>query len=108
MANEQNLKPYKKGESGNPAGKPKGAVNLTTKMREALDRIHEGSQTQYDDILIQSILRDAIKTDGQSRKLVMQYMEGMPKQSTEISVLPSKISDSLQETIDRIYGETDK
>ena len=36
---------------GNP-GKPKGAKNLTTKLREALDKVCEGTGTKYDDELI--------------------------------------------------------
>lgn len=32
MANEQNLKPFQKGQSGNPNGRPKGALNKTTQQ----------------------------------------------------------------------------
>ncbi len=34
MANEQNLIPFKPGQSGNPAGVPKGTKHLTTIIRE--------------------------------------------------------------------------
>ncbi|MFY7938536.1 MAG: DUF5681 domain-containing protein, partial [Flavobacterium sp.] len=38
MANEENLKPaWQKGESGNPAGKPKGAKNRSTIARQWLE-----------------------------------------------------------------------
>ena len=37
MANSQNLKPWQPGQSGNPAGKPKGAKHLSTWIRELLD-----------------------------------------------------------------------
>ena len=32
-----NLKPFKKGESGNPAGKPKGTRNRSTIVREWME-----------------------------------------------------------------------
>lgn len=35
--NPQNLKPYKKGQSGNPKGKPRGRKNLSTIVRGFLD-----------------------------------------------------------------------
>lgn len=37
MANIQNLKPWKPGESGNPAGKPKGTKHLSKWIQEALE-----------------------------------------------------------------------
>lgn len=37
MANEKNLKPWAKGQSGNPAGKPKGVRNRSTIIREWLE-----------------------------------------------------------------------
>lgn len=39
MANEENLKPWKKGESGNPNGRPKGSRNRSTVAKEMLDII---------------------------------------------------------------------
>lgn len=37
MANESNLRPWKPGQSGNPAGKPKGTKHLSTWMQEMLE-----------------------------------------------------------------------
>jgi len=82
---------FKPGQSGNPNGRPKGAVSLVTKVREALDRIHEGTETRYDELLIQSTLKDAIKTDGQSRRMIFQYLEGMPIQRTDLTTKGDKI-----------------
>lgn len=36
MANEQNLKPFKPGQSGNPKGRPKGVKNLATIVQQVL------------------------------------------------------------------------
>lgn len=77
---------FKPGQSGNPNGKVPGTKNLTTKLREALDRIHEGSETPYDELLVNAIIKDALKVDGQSRRLIFQYLEGMPKQAVEMEV----------------------
>src|ERR1700722_1570347 len=37
MANEQNLKPWKPGQSGNPAGKPKGTRHLSAWIQEMME-----------------------------------------------------------------------
>lgn len=42
---EANLKPFKKGESGNPNGRPKGQRNYATIYREALIKLAEMNDT---------------------------------------------------------------
>lgn len=37
MANESNLKPWPPGQSGNPSGKPKGTLNLSTLIQNRLN-----------------------------------------------------------------------
>lgn len=37
MANDQNLKSWKPGQSGNPAGKPKGTKHISTLIQELLN-----------------------------------------------------------------------
>lgn len=37
MTNTQNLKPWKPGQSGNPAGKPKGTKHLSTWIQEMME-----------------------------------------------------------------------
>lgn len=79
------LEQFKKNDPRiNREGRPKGSKSLTTKMREALDRIDKKTGTQNDELLIASILKDAIKADGQSRRLILQYLEGMPHQSQDL------------------------
>lgn len=36
MANPQNLKPWQPGQSGNPAGRPVGAVSLSTRIQRMM------------------------------------------------------------------------
>lgn len=85
MSNLATLKPFKEGDDPrrNLEGRPKGSVGLTTKLRKALDRIHEGTGNKYDELLVESIMKDAIKGNDNMRRLIFNYMEGMPLQKTD-------------------------
>ena len=62
MANEQNLKPWKAGQSGNPAGKPPGR-NRKTIIRELLDAAHKGTAGTNADGIAAALLVKALKGD---------------------------------------------
>jgi len=64
MANEENLKPWGKGHSGNPAGKPKGTRNRSTIIREWLEaKATDGESGQVSDQLVRSLIKKAVTGD---------------------------------------------
>lgn len=103
MANNSNLKPWKPGQSGNPAGKPVGAKNLSTWIRELLNnpdfelKIQSGTQElplfngpPVQAILEAAILR-AIAGDTKSADLLFKYRYANKtdiKNNTNIAVSP--------------------
>lgn len=74
--NNQNLKPFKSGESGNPGGRPKGSVSVTAAMRRHLG---EGDTV---DKLAKAILSQAARGNGAAIKQVLDRIDGpvVPKQ----------------------------
>lgn len=84
--------PFQPGQSGNPAGKPPGTKHLTTKVREALEKIAEGTNTSHEELLVKAILKKAIVDgDAASQKLIWNYLDGMPSQSIEVTDKTLKI-----------------
>lgn len=64
--------PFKKGQSGNPKGKPKGASNIETrKAREAIAKFVEGNLDNFEEWLE----RVAEDNPAEAIKLVSSVME---------------------------------
>lgn len=94
MANEQNLKPFPKGVSGNPAGKPKGTEHSKTRLKRILDLVQKrknpitGEEETFTvlELMDMQMIAKALKGDQRAYQEVMDRLEGKPKQSTEVEV----------------------
>lgn len=81
-------------QSLNPEGRPKGSVSLLTILKQKLELMPEGDKRSYAEIFIENTLQDALDLDGPSRKMVMQYIEGLPMQKTELThIIPKPLDD---------------
>ena len=78
MANEENLKPFKKGEIANPTGRPKGKRNRSTILRELLD-LNENELKMH----LAQINKAIIKEDTNAYKAVLDSAYGAPVQQIE-------------------------
>lgn len=58
-------------------GRPVGWKSLSTRLKEKLAE----NNGQAASAIIAATIRDALLEDGQSRKLLWHYIEGMPKQT---------------------------
>jgi hypothetical protein len=76
-------KPWQKGQSGNPKGKPKGALSWKTALKQ---RFADGLITQYE--LVDRLMEIAKHGEDTAAlgaiKLMMDRMEGLPGQKVEI------------------------
>jgi hypothetical protein len=92
MAKEDNLKSYKKGESGNPNGRPKGVPNSKTRLLRLLEitqNVKNPITGELEDFSIAermdlAILNKALKGDIRAYQELMDRLEGKAVQSTEI------------------------
>lgn len=84
---------FPKGVSGNPNGRPKGAVSLLSILRQKL-AADDGVTANE---LVDATIRDAKNGDAQARKLCWEYIEGKPTQPVDFS----------GETVVRIVDDVD-
>lgn len=118
MANEQNLKPFKKGQSGNPKGRPKGVKSWSTIVQglladpEFADKIISQKPGWWDnlpnknlaEVITTAMIVKAVSGDdkaarwlsktGYGDKITHEFEEGL-FQSTkiEVEIVKSKASD---------------
>lgn len=84
MAGEDNLKPWKPGQSGNPKGREKGSRNRSTIVREALEAVAEDGVMYVDKATI-AILAKAMAGDVNAYKELMDSGYGKVSDKTEIT-----------------------
>jgi hypothetical protein len=110
MANP-NIKPrWKKGESGNPAGRPKGSKNYRTLFRKAYVAIAKDLRLGKDpDALLVEILKrgikEALRGNYNFYKDIMDRLYGKPKSEANVN-LKEERSAELEEKL-LIWVESD-
>jgi len=71
---------FKKGQSGNPKGKKKGTLSMTTKLKEAITRISEGQEEGDDVLIVKKVIEKAKAGDERMISLIWNYIDGKPRQ----------------------------
>lgn len=95
MANEENLIPYQKGQSGNPNGRPKGSKNRSTIAKKWLQVIQEAKnpltleseELSQEDLITLALLKKAANGDVNAYKALMDSGYGSPVQQVEQTIL---------------------
>jgi hypothetical protein len=105
MPNPENLTPYPKGVSGNPAGKPKGTQHSKTRLLRILDLVQKkrnpitGEEEEFTvlELMDMQMIAKALKGDQRAYEAVVDRLEGKPKQTTDIT---ADIKGNVQITIE--------
>ena len=96
-------RPFKKGQSGNPGGRPKGSISLTTILREKLS---EGDGERAKQLVEELLLRAGEKSDPLMKE-ILDRTEGKVPQATDITSNGESIQPVLVEIINAKPETTD-
>lgn len=106
MNKEDNLKPaWNKGESGNPAGRPKGSKNRSTIARRWLEvnqnlknpLTGENETMSQEDLMTLALIKKAREGDVNAYKALMDSGYGAPVQQIEQTLLEQPLFPDVQE-----------
>ena len=105
MANEHNLIPAQKGEVRNPKGRGKGVPNSKTRLLRLLELVTkvrnpvtgEDEEFSIAEQLDMQIIAKARKGDLKAYEILLDRLEGRPKQTTDIT---ADIKGNVQITIE--------
>ena len=79
-------RPFLPGVSGNPKGRPKDSISLTTAIKRRLRELTPDGKREAIEMLADNIIQDALDSSDNMRKLIWNYIDGLPKQSTKIEI----------------------
>ena len=75
---------WKPGQSGNPAGKPKGARHVSTLMKEAITAVATDTGTSDDILIIQALVAKAKDGDLKAVDMVLDRVDGKAEQTINL------------------------
>ena len=101
---------FKKGESGNPAGRPKGSRNYRTLFREAYMAIAKDLKLGKDpDILLVEILKrgikEALKGNYSFYKDILDRLYGKPKSETSVNLREERLAELEERLLVWVKGD---
>jgi hypothetical protein len=88
MANEKNLKSYKKGQSGNPNGRPRKLPALDKLMADVLGEEKDGITAG--EAILKALRAKATKGDVRAAEVLLDRAYGKPKQTQDTNITSSE------------------
>lgn len=82
---------FQPGQSGNPAGKPKGIRHMSTLLEEAIKKVAEDTGTPEDIAIIKTVIDRAKKGDMKAIEHIWDRLEGKAPQSIDITTDGEKL-----------------
>lgn len=101
---KKNLKPFKKGQSGNPAGKIPGTKNFTTALKHLLQEDPEGFKKGA-----KAMLKSMNRGNVGMTQIVLDRIDGPTKKKMDLSIYSDAFNDEerqkMLDLIERVHPD---
>jgi hypothetical protein len=81
-----NLKPFKPGQSGNPAGRPKKALLSDALRRQLAEAMQGAPEKTIAEVIARALIREAVAGNVQAIREVGDRSEGKPAQAIALDL----------------------
>jgi hypothetical protein len=110
---------FKPGQSGNPAGRPKGSISLKTKvdreLRKPISVVKNGKLTKMTkgDVIVAQLVESSMKGDVRTATMVLRMIEdvtaamGTANESVEISMPDKDALKRINARLQRLVEDCD-
>ena len=97
----KNLRPFKKGVSGNPAGRGKGALDMVNELRKSLERVGKKKKKSFIDHFVETAYEDNSVLVALGKKVLPDLLrqENPQDSSTRIYILEQAHKDGTKKRI---------
>ena len=95
----KNLIPFKKGQSGNPAGHALGQKNYATLYREALIKLAKLNDKEPDELELELISKGIMSARGGDYRFYKDVLDRLLGQATQMSETKVEVGENLAEKI---------
>ena len=92
---------FKKGQSGNPGGRPRGSVNLSARIRKVLETKKKGKQLA--DTLAEVLIKETLRNPAKMGAFLRDFMErdeGKVSDRLEVTARPADLIELLTQLED--------
>ena len=102
-----NLKPFPKGASGNPGGRPK-TKRITDEIKKQLEDAckYDGAKRTNLVVGVEKLMGQWVGGMPHAQKLVLEYIDGPPTQTIDIRGEVTKLAERLGMDADELYQRT--
>lgn len=102
---EDNLKPFVKGQTGNPNGRPVGQRNYATIYRDALIKIANAqgrTPEEIETMMLEAGIKQSVKGNHKFHAYIMDKIHGKTPETTNVNMVVQEVNPRIKKLAEKL------